>query len=77
MAFITAEVFGMHTVAKDSRAHRTLHGNIHRAAMTTAAVALNTKRGPSVMTGPAGRTVLHFLHADRVAVGHVCDAVPR
>ena len=59
----------MHAVAKDNRAHRTLHGNIHRAAMTSAAVALDTKRCPSVMAGPAGRTVLHLLHADLITVG--------
>lgn len=33
----------MHTVAKDNRTHRTLHGDIHRAAMTAAAVALDTE----------------------------------
>ena len=59
----------MHTVAKDNRAHRTLHGDIHRAAMTAAAVALDTKRCPSVMTGPARRTLLHFLHANLITVG--------
>jgi hypothetical protein len=37
--------------------------------MTAAAVVLDTKRRPSVMTGPTGRTLLHFLHANLITVG--------
>ncbi len=68
MAFIAAEHPGMDIMAEDDLSHCALHGDIFRTLVAIAAVARNTERSVAVVTGAAGFTGFHLLHADQVTV---------
>jgi hypothetical protein len=73
VAFVATEHFGVDSMTKDnipdSAPDDDILGVSEITNMTTVAIFTDIKRSIAVVAGTAGLTVLHFLHANLIAVG--------